>query len=281
MDIIFVVSLAIAVTVATWFGMRAVKASYLRYQSAFQTKATASLGEFFLFLDASQLWSLNAALCCALTLVTYLLFQSFALCLLAGLVALALPPRLVVYLRRHRMAKFDQQLPDFLLALAGALRAGQGMQQAVRHIVEQAQAPLAQEFGLMLREQRMGVGFEDALSNLYVRMPTESTGLMVSSLKIAAHSGGNLAEALERLAQTMRSRLQLLGRIRALTSQGQLQAWIMACLPFALALVLDWLDPQSMALLWHSSAGWMVLGLIALLECAGVMLIRKIVRIDV
>src|SRR3546814_2965235 len=127
----------------------------------------------------------------------------------------------------------------------------------------------------------MGVAFDDSRSGLYRRVPTEGAGLVVSSLKIAVQSGGNLAETLERIAATLRSRLHLLGRIRALTSQGQLQAWIMACLPFLLALALDWLDPQSMSMLWHSPVGWAVLGVIGILECAGVMFIRRIISIDV
>src|SRR3546814_14390565 len=85
----------------------------------------------------------------------------------------------------------------------------------------------------------MGVAFDDSRSGLYRRVPTEGAGLVVSSLKIAVQSGGNLAETLERIAATLRSRLHLLGRIRALTSQGPLQAWIMVCLPLLLALALD------------------------------------------
>lgn len=133
----------------------------------------------------------------------------------------------------------------------------------------------------MLREQRMGVSFEQALHNLHARMPGEGAGLVVSSLNIALHNGGNLAETLERIAMTLRARTRLRARVDALTSQGRLQAWIMACLPLALALVLDQLDPETMALLWHTPTGWAVLAVVALLEVAGIMLIRRIVDIQV
>src|SRR3546814_2249726 len=145
-------------------------------------------------------------MCCSLMVIVYLLSGSFMACAMAGGAALILPHCLIVRLRKIRLARFDQQLPDLLLALAGALRAGQGVQAALRHIVAQAPAPLSQEFGLMLREQRMGVAFDDALSGLYRRVPTEGAGLVVSSLKIAVQSGGNLAETLERIAATLRSR---------------------------------------------------------------------------
>lgn len=133
----------------------------------------------------------------------------------------------------------------------------------------------------MLREQRMGVSFEQALNNLYQRVPTESLSLIVSALNIAAQSGGNLAENLERISTTLRMRLHLLGRVRALTSQGRMQAWVMASLPLALAFVLHWLDPESMSALWHTPAGWAVLFLIVVLEASGIFFIRRIVQIDV
>jgi tight adherence protein B len=103
----------------------------------------------------------------------------------------------------------------------------------------------------------------------------------VSSLKIASQSGGGLAETLDAIAGTLRARLQLLGRIRALTAQGRMQAWVMAGLPFVLALALSYLDPQSMAALWSSMTGWAVLGAIVILELAGILFIRRIVNIEV
>jgi len=184
-------------------------------------------------------------------------------------------------LRARRLQRFDQQLPDLLQALSGALRAGAGVQPALRQIVAHSPAPLAQEFGLFLRELRMGVSFEQALANLYRRMPAEGTGLLVSSLSIAAQSGGSVAETLESIAVTLRARLQLMGRVHALTSQGRLQAWIMACLPLALAAVLHYLDQDAMRALWETPTGWAVLGAIVLMETAGIVFIRRIVNIQV
>src|SRR5690606_41118621 len=116
---------------------------------------------------------------------------------------------------RRRGRRFHQQLPDLLMALASALRAGSGLQSALRHIVAQSPSPLAQEFGFMLRQQRMGVAFDQALADLYGRMPSEGTSLVVSSLTIAAHSGGGVAEVLERIAATLAAGLQQIGRGQA------------------------------------------------------------------
>ena len=155
------------------------------------------------------------------------------------------------------------------------------MQNALRLFAEDSPAPLSQELGLLVRGQRLGLSFEQALDNLCTRMPSESTQLMVSSLKIAQQTGGNLANALERIAATLRSSLQIQGRIKALTSQGKMQAWVMSLLPVFLLFVLNYLDPEAMHYLWNSWLGWSVLGLILLLEGLGMWMIRKIVAIDV
>src|SRR6185312_17303522 len=138
-----------------------------------------------------------------------------------------------------------------------------------------------QEFGLMLREQRLGLGFQDALQKLRERMPTESCGLVVSALSIAAQTGGSLADTLEGIAQTLRARQHWLGRVRALTAQGRMPSHIMAGLPILLLLVLSRLEPEAMDRLWSTALGWAVLLLIFVLECLGTVWIRRVIAVEV
>lgn len=281
MVILFLLCVAVIAGVGSWFFQSMAGRAYKRYQHAFKKEASERLSEFFLFLDPAQLWVANLALCAAAMALVYVLTGLGVLAALSGAMALFAPQYGLKKLRQKRLQRFDEQLPDLLQALSGALRAGAGIQAALRQIVLQSPAPLAQEFGLLLREQRMGVSFDQALANLYRRMPAEGTSLVVSSLSIAAQTGGSLAETLEKIAVTLRARLHLLGRVQTLTSQGRLQAWIMACLPLALAVVLHRLDPDSMKALWETPAGWSVLAIIIAMEAAGIMLIRRIVNIQV
>ena len=117
------------------------------------------------------------------------------------------------------------------MTLSGNLRVGLGLSLAFQQVVAEAQAPLAQEFALMLREQRLGVTLERSLNNLSRRMPTQTTTLVTAAMRIATETGGGLAETLERTAQTIRNRLQMEGKIAALTAQGKLQAWVVGLLP--------------------------------------------------
>jgi len=279
--LVFIASVLFCVSALAWLAQGWLAQAWQRYRTAFTREAQHSVGEFFLFINPAHLWAINLLVSALVAFLAFVFTGAIWLAAGMGVGALAAPQWCIRYLRLRRRALFDEQLPDLLLALAGTLRAGSGVQTALKHIIPSSPIPLSQEFGLMLREQRMGVDFEQALVNLHARMPSEGMALIVSSLCIAAQTGGNLAETLEGIAHTQRSRLHLLARVRALTSQGRMQAWVMACLPLFLALALEWLDPVSMALFWHTPVGWGVIAVIVLLELAGVLFIRRIVSIDV
>ncbi|MCY1523228.1 Type II secretion system (T2SS), protein F [compost metagenome] len=252
-----------------------------RYREVYTQEAGLRLSEVFLFIDPAQLW-VGAVACAALAAALIFSITGSGVAAAIGAVLAARVPRgLVDALRRRRARRFEQQLPMALLMLASALRAGVALATGLRHVVEQSHAPLAQEFGLMLREQRMGVPWDAALENLHGRMPADSTSLVVAAMRIAAQTGGNLAEALESIAHTLRARLQLQAKLLALTSQGRLQAWIVGALPILLLAVLNRLEPEIMGLLWSTPMGWAVLAVVAVLEIVGVLLIRRIIRIDI
>jgi len=184
-------------------------------------------------------------------------------------------------LRRRRLVLLEAQLPDALLIVAGGLRAGASLTQALQQLVAESRPPLSQELDLLLREQRLGVALEEALEHLHARVPVASMTLAVSAMRIASETGGHLAETLERTAHTLRSQLALEAKIRALTAQGKLQAAVVGALPVVLIAVLDRMDPQAMGLLFSTRIGWATLAVIALLELAGIVVIRRIVDIDV
>ncbi|WP_322994903.1 type II secretion system F family protein [Castellaniella sp.] len=267
--------------IGAWLLLGRVWRSWQAYQDRLQEDTRQAFDASFLFLDVAQLrpaWWLAGGL--ALVLMVWLVGHWWVA--LPVLLSLMWAPSLVLrQMRRRRAWAFDAQLPELMQALAGALRAGSSMQSALQHIVSQSQPPLSQEFSLMLREQRLGLGFQDALQQLRTRMPTESCDLVVSALGVAAQTGGGLAETLERIAYTLRTRQHWLGRVQALTAQGRMQSQVMAGLPVCLMLVLSQLEPEAMALMWQTWYGWLVLLLIVALECVGIFWIRRLVAIDV
>lgn len=266
---------------ATWLALRLLEREYRRYRVTFEHETVVGLADFFLFLDPSQLWGAHLFLALTFSGLALILGLHPLLAVLLAIVVLIVPRWALAWARARRCRQIDEQLPDFLLALAGALRSGAGLQTGLRMVSQHMQRPLVQELGLLLQQQRMGMSFRDGLDALHARIDTDSVGLVVAAIKVAGHTGGSLAETLERISQTLRTRLQLLRKLRALTSQGRLQAWIMACLPILLIGALYFLDPLTMEQLWRTPLGWGVLLLVALLECLGVFLVRRIINIEV
>ena len=273
--------IAVSAALLAWFVVDMGTVTIAKYRASFTERAHFQAQEFFLFIDPRKLFVANLAVMSLGATVVWLLTGT-ALITLPVFFLLAWLPRFVyAWLRKRRLARFEQQLPDALMMIAGALRAGLGMNSAMAQLVAEAQPPLAQEFGLFLREQRLGVTFEQSLANLGRRVNTPSTVLIISAMRIANETGGGLAETLERTAQTIRARLQMEGKIGALTAQGKLQAWVVGGLPLLLMLILNKMEPEAMGHLWHTRPGWATLAVIALLECMGIYVIRRIVDIDV
>lgn len=279
MSLVGVVALSAALL--TWFAIDAGTGTLARYRAAFTERAKFQAQEFFLFIDPRKLFAANLALM-AIGGVAGWAATGSALLGLASMAALALVPRVMYWwMRRRRLRLFEEQLPDALMMLAGGMRAGVGLSSAISQLVAEALPPISQEFSLLLREQRMGVTLEQALTNLNRRMPTQTTVLIVSAMRVATETGGGLAETLERTSNTIRSRLQMEGKIGALTAQGKLQAWVVGLLPLVLMAILNKMEPVAMAMMWHTPIGWATLGAIAFFEVMGIYVIRKIIAIDV
>ncbi len=272
---------ALSVGILTWFAIDMGTVTMTKYRANFTERAKFQVQEFFLFIDPKKLFIANLAIMALSAMVAWIVIGSTWFAIVIFFAMTLLPRLLYASMRKRRLRKFEEQLPDALMMLAGGLRAGVGLSSALSQLVTEAQAPLAQEFSLMLREQRLGVMLEQSLNNLARRMPTQTTMLVVSAIRIASETGGGLAETLERTANTIRSRLQMEGKIGALTAQGKLQAWVVGGLPMVLMLILNKMEPEAMSQLWHSRIGWLTLIVIAFLEIMGVYLIRKIIAIDV
>ena len=251
------------------------------WRERFTRETGFHLRELFLFVDPARLYVLNLALTLLGAGTAWLLTGS-VLVALAVTVVLVLSPSLVLrWLRARRIDQVEQQLPDALQMLAGTARAGLSLPAAIRQVSTELAPPLQQELLLVQHEQRLGVSLDDALENLARRIPAQPVKLMVSAMRIANETGGGLAETLERTATTLRSQHAMELKIRALTAQGKLQAWVVGLLPVFLLWVLHRMEPEAMAQLWTTQLGWGVLAAVIVMEFIGVLLIRRIVAIDI
>jgi len=276
-----VVAVFASAALSVWVVQGLVRDSLARYRAVFTERARLRMSEFFFFIDVRQLWCAHVVVICVMAVTCGLVGQSWTLAAVGAAAGAWLPRRLASHLRDRRLRRFDAQLPDALLALGSALRAGASLQAGLRQLVAESQPPLSQEFALMMREQRFGVSMDQSLASLHRRVPTEAASLVVAALRIAAETGGNLAETLERIGATVRARLHMEGRIRALTAQGRLQSKVVAVLPWMLVVALQRLEPDTMQHLWTTPEGWAVLALVTALDLLGLWMIARIVRIDI
>jgi tight adherence protein B len=281
MNILALVSACLSIAAGAWLGQRLFYIASQHYRKNLTEQTRNELSDLFVFIDLTHLWPALVCVSVGVVVLLWLVTQSIFFAICVGGVSFMLPRVLLTRAVRKRQQDFDLQLPDLLLSLSGALRAGAGLSVALRHIVQEASAPLSQEFGLVLREQRMGCGFAQALANLYQRMPSESVELVTTMLTIGTRSGASLADLLDRLCVNLRARQHLERKIEVLTTQGKMQAGIMGALPVVLLVVLSQIDPLSVHLLHSSSAGQVVLATVFTLECLGIYFLRRILAIHV
>jgi tight adherence protein B len=264
-----------------WLSVHIVSNAVAKYREAFTEHAKMNLEQMFLFIDSGQLLTLNGLVIVGAAVIGYLVTGSWILALVFGALALVGPRVAFKVFRWRRAMNLRQQLPDAAMLVSGALRAGASAPTAIAQMAAEIRPPISQEFELFLREQRLGVGFDQALDNLEQRVDLEDMALFASAMRVSRETGGNLAETLERLADTLRQKIALEGKIRALTAQGKLQGFIVGMLPFALMFVLFKMEPEAMSRMFTTWYGIAVIGFIVVMEVIGGLIIKKIVTIDV
>ncbi len=188
---------------------------------------------------------------------------------------------LINYAGNREKRRFEKQLPDTLTLMATSLRAGYSLLQAVEAVASEAQDPTAREFGRALAEARLGRSVSESLSGIAERTQSTDFEWAVMAIEIQREVGGNLAEVLSTVANTMLQRNRLRGEIKALTAEGRISAVVLGLLPFAMFGFLwttnrDYLQP-----LLDETIGLIALGVGIMLIAGGIYWLKKIVDIDV
>lgn len=200
------------------------------------------------------------------------------LCAAAGSM---LPLFFVLGVKRKRLKKIELQLPEAIDLMARALKAGHAFSSALQMASIDGPEPAAGEFRLAFDEINYGVSVQDALMGLAARVPITDLRYFVIAVLIQRESGGNLAELLDKISGLIRARLTLLGKIRVLSAEGRLSAWILSCLPFATALLLHFANPEFLKVLWTDSVGIMMVGIALGMMVLGIFIMSHIVKIRV
>ncbi len=199
-----------------------------------------------------------------------------------GLVFGAIGPWL--YLRfRHsrRLNKFNGQLAETLGLMAGGLQAGLSLPQAVDSVVREGSEPMAGELKRALIEQRLGVDITDALDGVGQRMNSEDFDWIVLAIRIQREVGGNLAEILHTVADTLREREYLRRQVKALSAEGRLSGYILTGLPPIIGLYMVFANPEYIEVLYTTLPGFILLGVAAFMLGLGGFAMAKLSKVEV
>lgn len=258
----------------------AVQRGVSRYRATFVDKVSVSLRQNFIIANPHALFALSVLLTTILGVCGYSAIGVAGA--VAGTVLSFVAPRFAAtWLRERRRKQFVYQLPDALLALTSALRAGANLTKGLELLASRQPRPLGQELTMVLAEYRIGRPLADSLTDMRRRIDAPELDLMNTAINVSRRIGGNLADTLESLARTLQEKAHVEGKIDALTSMGRAQGWVIGLLPFFIGFVLYQQQPQRMSLMFTEWYGWVVLGIIAIMMSVAAWMIRKIVSIDV
>jgi len=223
--------------------------------------------------------SLMAGLLAALAVS--MLSISKLLMVTGGAAAAAVPFLHIMYRRKKRLNSFLEHLPDALELMSRSLQAGHGFAESLHMVSTEMPEPIATEFRKTYEEQNLGLSLKLALENLTERVPLLDLRLCVTAILIQRETGGNLAEILEKVAQTIRERFRILEDLKTLTTSSRMSAWILCGLPIFVAVTVTAMNPEYMSVLWKDPRGHNLLLAAAFLQVTGMLIIRKILRIKI
>ncbi|WP_313569785.1 type II secretion system F family protein [Comamonas terrigena] len=227
-----------------------------------------------LLLTSAVLWAAGA-------LTLSMLRQPLELAL-AGGAALAALPWLYLQRRRHqRLVLMERQLPEALDLIGRALRAGHAFSAGLQMAGDELPDPIAGEFRLVHDEINYGTSLQQALNNLGERVPITDLRYFIVAVLIQRESGGNLTEILSNLSHLIRERHKLYAKVRVLSSEGRMSAWILGLMPFALSALLNLMNPEFMSAMWKDPIGITILKWLAVMMVIGMLMLRRIIRIRV
>ncbi|CAG4893910.1 type II secretion system F family protein [Paraburkholderia saeva] len=237
-----------------------------------QSGLTWSVGRLFGYMGGCAVAGL---------VIGFVLHQPLVIALVFGGAAAFLPLFVVRSKRSKRIEILERQLPEAADLISRALRAGHSFPSALGMVGDEMPRPLGGEFKLAFDEINYGVAMSVALQNMVHRVPVPDLRYFVIAVLIQREAGGNLAEILGNISSIIRERLKLMGKVKVLSAEGRLSAWILCLLPFVLAGVIMLITPGLMRVFWTDPTGMKMAGVAMVFMLFGILWSRKIVRIHV
>ncbi len=213
--------------------------------------------------------------------VGYFLTHSWLPAALVGVLGALIPYIILRSRMTKRVTAFNNQLSNVLMQLSGSMRAGYGVLQAIDFVGREMPAPAGREFATVVRDVKLGRTLMDALADLLDRVESDDLRLIVTSMRIQSETGGNLAEILDTVSETIRERVRIKGELRALTSQQRMAGYVLAALPVIVFLIIMLINPSYESRLFAPGPTLCLpIGAVVMMVI-GFLIIRRVVAIEV
>jgi tight adherence protein B len=199
----------------------------------------------------------------------------------AALVAAPFPLIKINLERAKRLSRFEEQLPEALDIMVRALKAGHPFAETLRLVSEEMEQPIAREYGITFADINYGLDVKQAFLNLLERVPNMTLMAVVTAVIIQRETGGNLAETLSNISSVVRGRFRFQRKVKTLSAEGRMSAWVLVLIPFALFLGLMVTSPTYLPILVQEPLGVKIVAVAFTLVIIGIFWLRRIIRIDV
>ena len=209
------------------------------------------------------------------------LFPGIPFAIVVTIIGWKAPKPVVDWLYGRRVDKFILQMVDALGLMSNGMKSGLSVVQSMGLVTQEMPNPVRQEFSLILSQNKVGVSLEEAFTNLSKRIKSDDVEMFVTSVNILKETGGNLAETFDTIVSTIRERIKVENKIKALTMMGFMQGVVVMMIPPILGMVFYTTDPAFMRPLFSTPIGWVIIMVILLLESVGFFVIMKVIKIDV
>ncbi len=244
-------------------------------------KIETEMAKADLLLHPKEYLLIVAVISASMGLVLYMVTGEMLIGLMGILIGMILTKIFVNLKKGQRIMRLNHQLVDAITLISNGLKAGYSFFQAAELVAQDMRPPIADEFRKMIRQMNLGMPAEEALRRLGERVESEDMDLVITAILIQRQVGGNLAEVLDSITNTIRERVKIKGEIKSKTAQGRISGLILVFLPPALAFIIYIMSPTFMNALFTDPLGWLLIGLAVLLQILGIFFILRIINIEV
>ncbi len=244
-------------------------------------RVTALIEQSGVHISHLHFLSLTGVAAASVFVTIYVVRSSLLLALLSALLTSCVPFLYLGHQKQLRKKLFDEQLPDALTMIARSLRAGHSLSGAIELISQEMPDPTGELCRIAFEQQQLGMRMTDSLASLLNKIESMDLHFFVTIIRINNEAGGNLAEILDKLADTVRSRLQIRRQVKVYTAEGRMSGYVLTALPVAVFIAFYIVKPDYMNVFVTERICRISLGAAFIAQCAGYLMIRKIVNIRI